>query len=52
MIKMRCSNKGCKHTWFDEKKNLCPKCAAKSEVLTEEVKKIEKVIKNKKPHLK
>ena len=55
MIKMKCSNKECKHVWFDEKNNFCPKCSSKGKISVREdkrIKKIEEVIKNKKPNLK
>lgn len=51
MIKMVCSNEKCKHIWFDEMHNLCPKCSSKAKILSKEEKKIEDVIKNKKPHI-
>ncbi len=52
MIKLKCSNEECKYTWFDENANLCPRCSAKAKILAQKEKKIEEVIKNKKPHLK
>jgi len=51
MIKLRCSNEACKYTWFDENGSLCPRCSAKAKLLAKKEKRMEEVIKRKKPHL-
>jgi hypothetical protein len=52
MKKLRCSGKECKFDYFDDMEKEYSKCAEKEKVLNEEVKKMQGVLKSKRPRLK